>query len=66
MAKYLYTLRVKKIVYYEEETIQVKAENEVIAKDLATKKAYEIDFEDVDKVKYMPVVVSYTCNPVEE
>lgn len=66
MAKYLYTLRVKKIVYYEEKTIQVKAENEVIAKDLAMKKAKEIDFEDVDKVKYTPVVLSYTCNPVEE
>ena len=66
MAKYLYTMRVKKVVYYEEETIQVKAENEFVAKKLAVEKAKETTFEDIDTVKYNTVVYSYTCNPVEE
>lgn len=68
MAKYLYTMRVKKVVVYDEITIQVKAANEVEAKKLAKKEAEKMTFtvDDIDKVKYNADVFSYSCNPVEE
>ena len=67
MAKYRYTMRIEKIVYYEE-TIIVNAENEFAAKDLAIKEAKKMDFtfDDINKVKYNADVFSYSCNPVEE
>lgn len=66
MAKYLYSMRVKKIVHYEEIIIRVKAENEAVAKKLAKDEAQYRNITDVDKVKYKVGVVSYICKPVEE
>jgi hypothetical protein len=66
MAKYLYSMRVKKIVHYEEITVRVKAENEAVAKKLAKEEAQYRNIIDVDKVKYKVDVVSYSCKPVEE
>ena len=66
MAKYRYTMRVKKVVYYDEITVYVNAENEFIAKDLAKEKAKTETFEDVSTIKYNTEVISYTCKPVEE
>ena len=66
MAKYLYSMRVKKIVHYEEIIVRVKAENEVVAKKLAKEEAQYRNIIDVDKVKYKVDVVSYLCKPVEE
>lgn len=66
MAKYLYSMRVKKIVHYEEIIVHVKAENEAVAKKLAKEEAQYRNIIDVDKVKYKVDVVSYSCKPVEE
>ena len=66
MAKYLYSMRVKKIVHYEEIIVRVKAENEAVAKKLAKEDAQYRNIIDVDKVKYKVDVVSYSCKPVEE
>lgn len=66
MAKYLYSMRVKKIVHYEEIIVRVKAENEAVAKKLAKEEAQYRNIIDVDKVKYKVDVVSYSCKPVEE
>jgi len=66
MAKYLYSMRVKKIVHYEEIIVCVKAENEAIAKELAKEEAQYRNVTDVDKVKYKVGVVSYSSKPVEE
>ena len=66
MAKYLYSMRVKKIVHYEEIIVRVKAENEAVAKKLAKQEAQYRNITDVDKVKYKVGVVSYSSKPVEE
>ena len=66
MAKYLYTMRVKKVVVYDEITIQVKAANEVEAKKLVKKEAEYKNWVDVDAVNYKAEVISYSCKPVEE
>lgn len=66
MAKYLYSMRVKKIVHYEEIIVCVKAENEAVAKKLAEEEAQYRNITDVDKVKYKVGVVSYSSKPVEE
>ena len=66
MAKYRYTMRVKKVVVYDEITIQVNAENEVEAKKLAKKEAEYKNWVDVDAVNYKAEVYCYTCKPVEE
>ena len=66
MKKYLYTMRVKKVVVYDEITIQVKAANEVEAKRLAKTEAECKNWVDVDNVKYKVELYSYTCKPVEE
>lgn len=66
MSKYLYSMRVKKIVHYEEIIVRVKAENEAVAKKLAKEEAQYRNITDVDKVKYKVDVVSYSCKPVEE
>lgn len=66
MAKYLYSMRVKKIVHYEEIIVCVKAENEAVAKKLAKQEAQYRNIIYVDKVKYKIGVVSYSCKPVEE
>lgn len=66
MTKHRYTMIVKKVVYYDEITVVVNAENEVEAKKLAKKEAQYRNFVDVDKVKYDIKTFSYTCNPVEE
>lgn len=66
MAKYLYSMRVKKIVHYEEIIVRVKAENEAVAKKLAKEEAQYRNIADVDKVKYKVGVVSYSSKPVEE
>lgn len=66
MAKYLYSMRVKKIVHYEEIIVRVKAENEAVAKKLAKQEAQYRNIIDVDKVKYRVSVFSHSCKPVEE
>lgn len=66
MSKYLYSMRVKKIVHYEEIIVRVKAENEAVAKKLAKQEAQYRNIIDVDKVKYRVSVFSYSCKPVEE
>jgi len=66
MAKHRYTMRVKKVVVYDEITIQVNAANEVEVKKLAKKEAEYKNWVDVDTVNYKAEVYSYTCKPVEE
>ena len=66
MAKYRYTMRVKKVVVYDEKTIEVVAANETEAKKLAKKEAEYKNWVDVDAVNYKAEVYSYTCKPVEE
>lgn len=66
MAKYRYTMRVKRVVYYDEKTIQVVAANEAEAKRLARREAEYRNWVAVDNVKYNTEVISYTCKPVEE
>ena len=66
MAKYRYTMIVKKVVVYEEETIVVVAANETEAKRLAKKEAESCNWKNVDRVDYYPEVYSHSCNPVEE
>lgn len=65
MEKHRYTIRVKKVVVYDEITIQVNAANEVEAKKLAKKEAEYKNWVDVDTVNYKAEVISYSCNPVE-
>ncbi len=66
MAKYRYTMIVKKVVVYEEKTIEVVAANETEAKKKAKKEAEYRNWVDVDRVDYYPEVYSYSCKPVEE
>lgn len=66
MAKYRYTMKVKKVVVYDEKTIEVVAANETEAKRLAKKEAEYKNWVDVDAVNYKAEVYSYTCKPVEE
>jgi hypothetical protein len=66
MAKYRYTMIVKKVVVYEEETIEVVAANEAEAKKLAKKEAEHCNWVDIDREDYYPEVYSYSCKPVEE
>lgn len=66
MAKYRYTMIVKKVVVYDEKTIQVNAENEVEAMKLAKEEAEYKNWVDVDNVKYKAKVYCYTSKPVEE
>lgn len=66
MAKYRYTMIVKKVVVYEEKTIEVVAANDKQAKKLAKEEAEYRNWVSVDDVKYKAEVFSYSCNPVEE
>lgn len=66
MAKYRYTMRVKKTVVYDEMTIQVNAENEVEAQRLAKIEAQYRNWVDVKSVRLHARVLSYSCKPVEE
>ena len=66
MAKYRYTMTVKKVVVYEEKTIEVVAADEKEAKKLAKKEAEYLNWVDVDRADYYPEVYSYSCNPVSE
>ena len=66
MAKYRYTMIVKKVVVYDEKTIEVVAANETEAKKKAKKEAEYRNWVDIDNVKYSSEVYSYSCNPVEE
>lgn len=65
MAKYKYTMRVKKVVYMTEETFTVIAENEKEAKKLAREEAskHPEKFEK-ETTRYIPEVYCHTCNPV--
>ena len=65
MAKYRYTMRVKKVVVYDEKTIEVVAANETEAKKLAKKEAEYRNWVAVDDVKYKTQYISQSCNPVE-
>ena len=66
MAKYRYTMRVKKVVYYDEITVFVDAENETEAKKLAKEKAmYSVYDKAFATTKYDASVVSRVCKPVE-
>lgn len=66
MAKYRYTMMVKKVVYMSEETFHVIAENEVEAKKLARAEAanHPEKFEK-ETTRYIPEIFSVTCNPVD-
>lgn len=67
MAKYRYTMRVKKVVYMTEETFIVIAENEAEAKKLATEEAKKRPEKfEKETTRYNAEVYSYSCNPVEE
>ena len=66
MAKYKYTMVVKKVVVYEEKTIVVVATDEKEAKKLAKEEAERRNWVDVDRADYYPEVYSHSCNPVSE
>ena len=67
MAKYRYTMLVTKVVVYDEVSIEVDAENEVIAKKLARDEAKKMDFSGESYTeKYDSKVYCYSCNPVKE
>ena len=66
MKKRCYTIRVKKVVIYDEKDIDVIATNEVEAAKLAKKEAEYRNWVDVDDVKYDTQYISQSCNPVEE
>lgn len=59
-------MTVKKVVVYEEKTIEVVAADEKEAKKLAKKEAEYLNLVDVDRADYYPEVYSYSCNPVSE
>lgn len=66
MAKHRYTIRVKKVVIYDEKDIQVIASNDLEAFRLARKEAEYRNWVDVDEVHYETKYISQSCNPVEE
>ena len=65
MEKHRYTIRVKKVVIYDEKDIEVVATNEVEAAKLAKKEAEYRNWVAVDDVKYKTQYISQSCNPVE-
>ena len=65
MEKHRYTIRVKKVVIYDEKDIEVVATNEVEAAKLAKREAEYRNWVDVDDVKYETQYISQSCNPVE-
>lgn len=69
MAKYSYSIEIKKIVRYEREFVHVVAENEAEAYKEAIKlvKANpDKYFDEVEKTEYKTSYLSRTVNPVEE
>lgn len=66
MDKRRFTIRVKKVVIYDEKDIDVIASNEFEAKRLAKKEAEYRNWVDVDDVKYETQYISQSCKPVEE
>ena len=66
MAKYRYTIRVKKVVIYDEKDIEVIASNELDAFRKARKEAEYRNWVDVDEVHYETKYISQSCKPVEE
>ena len=66
MEKHRYTIRVKKVVIYDEKDIEVVATNEVEAAKLAKREAEYRNWVVVDDVKYKTKYISQSCNPVEE
>lgn len=66
MEKHRYTIRVKKVVIYDEKDIEVIATNELDAFRKARKEAEYRNWVDVDEVHYKTEYISQSCNPVEE
>ena len=66
MAKHRYTIRVKKVVIYDEKDIEVIASSELDAFRKARKEAEYRNWVDVDEVHYQTQYISQSCNPVEE
>ena len=66
MAKHRYTIRLKKVVIYDEKDIKVIASNELDAFRKARKEAEYRNWVDVDEVHYETKYISQSCNPVEE
>ena len=66
MAKHRYTIRLKKVVIYDEKDIKVIASNELDAFRKARKEAEYRNWVDVDEVHYETKCISRSCNPVEE
>lgn len=66
MDKRRFTIRVKKVVIYDEKDIVVVATNEFEAKRLAKKEAEHRNWVDVDNVKYEAQYISQSVKPVEE
>lgn len=66
MAKYRYTIRVKKVVIYDEKDIEVIASSDFDAFRKARREAEYRNWVDVDEVHYETKYISQSCNPVEE
>lgn len=66
MAKHRYTIRVKKVVIYDEKDIEVIASNELDAFRKARTEAEYRNWVDVDEVHYETKYISQSCKPVEE
>jgi hypothetical protein len=66
MAKHRYTIRVKKVIIYDEKNIEVIASSELDAFRKARKEAEYRNWVDVDEVHYQTEYISQSCNPVEE
>jgi hypothetical protein len=66
MAKHRYTIRVKKVVIYDEKDIEVIASSELDAFIKARKEAEYCNWVDVDEVHYETKYISQSCNPMEE
>lgn len=66
MAKHRYTIRVKKVVIYDEKDIEVIASNELDAFRKARNEAEYRNWVDVDEVHYETKYISQSCKPVEE
>lgn len=66
MEKHRYTIRVKKVVIYDDKDIEVIATNELDAYKKARKEAEYHNWVDVDEVHYQTQYISQSRNPVEE
>lgn len=66
MAKHRYTIRVKKVVVYDEKDIEVIASSELDAFRKARNEAEYRNWVDVDEVHYETKYISQSCKPVEE